>query len=283
MIQSKEHNQTGNLPRSVDHNDLLELARDLDRFSRRFERFCLVQLEQLDVYAQNLEREKQQFERQRSRDLKQIQDNRRALQEAWAELKEGHAAAAEIEAPDFGPSEVEADVPLCMKSASDPLQVLLRPGNSGEMLIGQLLLSLSRLNRAHGGCGARFELSECYSKTNGDMILDVHLFPAQPLVAMEEGDISDDILRWQKFKSALVMLPLGSGLDKVIESANVAPRDHETAQTFLSAARRAQDGDTRTASSVKRGSKSRQEYTDQLVELVERHEVDGLALQAILT
>ena len=68
---------------SVDHNDLLELARDLDRFSRRFERFFLVQLEQLDTYALQLERDKQQWERQRARDLQQIQQNRRALQEAW--------------------------------------------------------------------------------------------------------------------------------------------------------------------------------------------------------
>jgi hypothetical protein len=283
MIQSTKQHKVANTAQRVDHNDLLELARDLDRFSRRFERFCLVQLEQLDAYAQNLEREKQQFERQRSRDLKQIQDNRRALQEAWAELKEGHAAAVDIEAPDFGPTAEEAEEPFCMKSASDPLRVLLRPGTSGEMLIGQLLLSLTRLNRAHGGCGARFELSECYCKSNGAIVLDMHLFPARPLVAMKEGDVSDDIVRWQKFKSALVMLPLGSGLDKIIEAAEVAPRDHETAQTFLSAARRAQDGDTRTASSVKRGSKSRQEYADQLVGLIERHEDHGLAMQAILT
>lgn len=266
---------------SVDHTDLLGLARELDRFSRRFERFCLVQLEQLDAYAQKLDRDKQQWERQRTRDLQQIQENRRVLEEAWVELQEGNAAAAEIKAPDFGPADDEDDAQFCLKSASDPLRLLLRPGSGGEMLIGQLLLTLTRLNRAHGGCGTRFELSECYAKSNGDLVLDIHVFPARPLVAMEEGDVSEDVVRWQRYKSALALLPLGHGLDKIIETATVAERDHDTAQTFLSAARRAQDGDTRTASSVKRGSKYRKEYADQLIELVERHESDGLSIQTI--
>jgi hypothetical protein len=266
---------------SVDHNDLLELARDLDRFSRRFERFFLVQLEQLDTYALQLERDKQQWERQRTRDLQQIQQNRRALQEAWTELQEGNTAAADITAPDFGPDDVNEEERFCLKSASDPLRLLMRPGAGGEMLIGQLLLILTRLNRAHGGSGTRFELSQCYTRSNGDVVLELDLFPTRPLKSMEDGEVSEDVVRWQRYKSALALLPLGRGLDKVIEMSAVAPRDHDVAQTFLSAARRAQDGDTRTASSVKRGSKSRKEYADQLVDIVERHTDDGLSIQTI--
>lgn len=263
---------------SVNHTDLLELARELDRFSRRFERFCVVQLEQLDAYAQQMQREKTQWERQRTRDLQQIQENRRALQDAWTELREGNAATTEIEVPEFTP-ETEQEQ-FCMKSASDPQRLLLRVGGGGEMLIGQLLLSISRLNRAHGSCGTRFELSECH-KNSGVVVLDVHIFPARPLSVMTEGDVSDDVIRWQRFKSALSLLPLGRGLDQFVANAEVADRDHEMAQIFLSAARRAQDGDARTASSVKRGSKSAKEYSEQLVELVERHQDEGLALQAV--
>lgn len=263
----------------VDHEHLLELARELDRFSRRFERFCVVQLEQLDNAARQFERDKAQWERQRARDLRQIQENRRALQEAWFEIRDG-ASAANIEMPELQ-AENEAQDQLCMKAAGDPLRLLLRPANGSEMLLGQLLLMLTRLNRAHGGMGCRFELSECYERSNGARIVDLHIFPANPLVAMTEGEVSDEVFRWHRFKSTLSLLPLGRGLDQLLESADPLPRDHELPRTFLSAARRAQDGDIRTASSVKRGSKSVQDYSDQLIELIERHSEDGLAIQAV--
>lgn len=274
-------NEPINTMQGVTHADLLDLARELDRFSRRFERFCLVQLEQLDISIQNFERQKQQWERQRTRDLKQIQENSRALQEAWAELKEGNKLAADIEAPELSTGDEEIDQQALLKSAGDPLQLLVRPGTGGEMLIGQLLLSLSRLHRAHGGCGVRFELAECYEKSNGDVLLEVQLFPTRPLQTIQEGELSDDVIKWQKFKSALALLPLGRGLEEVAKSGEPGSRDHETAQMFLSAARRAEDGDSRTASAVKRGIKGVREYSAQLTDLFERHRDDGLALQPI--
>ena len=263
-------------------DQLLKMARDLDRFSRRFERFCVVQLEQLEAAVQKLDREKTQWERQRARDLKQIQDHRRMLQDAWAELRDGGATDGPVEAPQFE-SETEDPEHFCMKSATDPLRLLLSPGDGGEMLIGQLLLTISRLNRAHGGCGVRFELSECHEHNSGQAILELDAFPARPLVALSEGDVSDDVLRWQRYKKSLTMMPLGRGLSEKLKHAVAAPRDHATAVLFTAAARRASDGDARTASSVKRGSRAITEYSEQLNELVERHRHDGLALQVVTT
>ena len=76
-------------------------------------------------------------------------------------------------------------------------------------------------------------------------------------------------------------LPLGRGLEEIIQSASPGSKDSEVAQTFLSAARRAEDGDSRTASAVKRGMKGVREYSAQLTDLFERHRDEGLALQPI--
>ncbi len=263
---------------SATSEDLLELARDLDRFSRRFERFFLVQLEQLETEFQRLQQDRQQWERQRDRDLQQIQENRRALQDAWNDLRDGHADAANIQAPDLTGGDVEEE--FCPKSASDPMRLIIRPGSGNEMLLAQMLLNISRLNRAIGGSGTRFELSDVY-KVGTATLLDVHVFPVKPLSMYEGGEISDDVLRWQQFKSDVKLLPLGRGLDQLLEKAESIERDHELAQMFVSAAHRAQDGDGRTASSVKRGSKSARGYADQLVEFVERHQDEALAIQAV--
>ena len=126
------------IAKATTSEDLLELARDLDRFSRRFERYFIVQLEQLDAEFRKLQQERDQWERQRERDLRQIQESQRALQDAWQELKDGHAeAAAKLEAPDFSESQEEEQ--FCPKSASDPMRLLLRPGTGSEMLLGQVI------------------------------------------------------------------------------------------------------------------------------------------------
>ncbi len=267
------------IAKSTNSEELLELARDLDRFSRRFERYFIVQLEQLDAEFRKLQQERDQWERQRDRDLRQIQESQRALQDAWQELKDGHTeAAAQIEAPDFSAGQDEER--FCPKSASDPMRLLLQPGDGTEMLLGQLLLTLSRLNRAMGGSGIRFELSGVH-KAGSTIVLSLDAFPARPLSAMMEGEVSDDVVRWKQFKSDVALLPLGRGLDQILERSEEVERDHELAMTFVSAARRAQDGDARTSSAVKRGTKSAKEYSEQLVDLIERHQNEGLALQSI--
>lgn len=267
------------IAKSTNSDELLELARDLDRFSRRFERYFIVQLEQLDAEFRKLQLERDQWERQRDRDLRQIQESQRALQDAWQELKDGHAeAAARIEAPDFTSGQEEEQ--FCPKSASDPMRLLLQPGAGTEMLLGQLLLTLSRLNRAMGGSGIRFELADIH-QSGSATILSLDAFPARPLSVMMEGEVSDDLVRWKQFKSDVALLPLGRGLDEILARAEPIGRDHELAITFVSAARRAQDGDARTSSAVKRGSKSVKEYSEQLVDLVERHQDEGLALQSV--
>lgn len=269
---------------TVGREQLLEMAKELDRFSRRFERFCVVQLEQLDLATKRLQREQEQWKRQRDRDMRQIAENRRALERARDELKSGTAESASVDLPELPglPESLNRTAVLAgpVQSSAAPLNLLIRLADDDEMLIGRLLLAISRLNRGFGGTGTRFEISESYVAKN-QVILEIDAFSRQPLVMMTRGDVSSDVENWAKFKSAVALLPLGRGLDEAVDGAESAPRDHEAAVRFSSAARRAEDGDERTAGSVRPGRDAVDQYSEELVDLIEQYQAQ-LSLQVVV-
>ncbi|MBT5019913.1 MAG: hypothetical protein HON04_14350, partial [Planctomicrobium sp.] len=59
--------------------ELLDNARNLDHFGKRFERYMSMQLQKLEVAVDRFEREKEAWHRQRERELEELVSNRPAV------------------------------------------------------------------------------------------------------------------------------------------------------------------------------------------------------------
>lgn len=201
---------------SESRQQLLELARSLDRFGRSAETFLCEQFELLERGIDEFEREKAAWRRQLRRESSQLALQREELERLQAQ------ASSDGSTPDVAALSVQkkrATAAAARASGLAPIKILLRPREATSMQIGQLLFEISKLNRKMGGRGVRFEAGDVrkpvkrlfrWSGETGasGKILEVTGFSVLPLEARGshvslDVDTTDRLEGWISFKTWL--------------------------------------------------------------------------------
>ena len=203
--------------------ELLELARNLDRFGRRAEQFLCQQLEQLETARDDFEREKAAWRRQVRRESRQLAEQRDALDRQRVQAPNHRSSTAQCRADELElPGQIAASA--ARASGKEPLRILLTPGNADSSQLGLLLFELSQLNRSMGGKGLAFELSEVRrprrrlmrrsrQSEQPEWILELTASSVLPLaprgshVALDV-DVTERMEQWITFKSRLLQSSL---------------------------------------------------------------------------
>ncbi|MEQ9411740.1 MAG: hypothetical protein RIK87_28755 [Fuerstiella sp.] len=237
--------------------ELLVLARHLDRFGRDTEQFLVRQLEQLERAVKEFESEKAAWRRQLRRESSQLDAQRAELERLRADANPRNPACGEPDALRNDKTALAASS-AARKSGTAPIRLLLQPGTATPMQIGLLLFEFSKLNRDTGGRGIRFHVADIREPRRrfltrptdvpvADRILELTGLSTQPLVARGshvdlDVDTTERIEQWIRFKtlllqSSLVNEQLASGFRK---STPVADGD-DSRDTIREATRRMED------------------------------------------
>ncbi|MCA9079089.1 MAG: hypothetical protein KDA58_00960 [Planctomycetaceae bacterium] len=196
------------LPDTTPDQQLLTLARRLDRFGGKLERFLSVQLQQLELAISNFERERSAWEEQRDAELAKL------MQASGGHRSNGPTG----DGP--GAGNVPAEPAIASQpgpAATAPLKIVVQPGAANEEWLAAWMLEISKLNWAFGGEGVRFEVAGCRVAKSamdpGDELLELEVFSRVPLIQrVNMGEtlrqVSDRIDDWMRFKSSLMMTSL---------------------------------------------------------------------------
>lgn len=200
--------------------ELLDLARNLDRLGRNTQELLCRQLDQLAREIDEFEREKAAWRRQLRRECSQIAEQRKELERLCA-ITQGDSNAPLTSR--HGMRQQAADS-AARQSCDAPLRLLLNPGKATPGQVGALLFEISKLNRDLGGQGVRFEIAEVRqpkkrllarkSKPEADeAIFELHGFSTLPLKARGnhvtlDVDLTERVEVWIAFKSQLLQSAL---------------------------------------------------------------------------
>lgn len=233
-------------PPKTQRDTLLDVARSLDQFGRRFERFAALQLEQLQIAIDQFERDKAEFERQRDREIQQIENHRKSLA--------GHAAAPAVQTGAVAqPIAADPDVSRLRElrrkavtgrtTSANPLRVIVGLGSASEMEVARLALEFSNLCRAFGGQGMRFEINDCRVDASDYGLVELHAFSVVPLGGEQNGSA---LANWETFKSAVVLMSvLEPSLEMTFKATEPVDRSHPLRKLVSIAVRRADDVEQR--------------------------------------
>jgi len=233
---------------------VLDLARKLDRFGRRAEDFLCEQFAKLERETEEFEREKAAWRRQLKRESSQLERLRNELDQRQAEAaKAGEVPSQDAQAEQSQREAAEA----ALATGPAPFRLLLRPHDATSTQVGLFMFELSKLNREMGGRGLRFEIAEvrlpakrrfrrAETATATAKVLELTGHSALPLaprgthVALDV-DITDRIHDWIAFKTRLMQ----SGLidPDVVAAFYSGSRvgDIDLCATIREASRRADD------------------------------------------
>lgn len=206
-------------PQLQSQQQLLAIARRLDRLGRSTEQFLCQQLEQLERAIDEFECERAAWQRHFKRESTQLA----VQQEEFEQLLQAHASSA---SESHGSTVVsmqqrqEIADRASSRSGDAPLRLLLQPGDATQMQIELLLFEMSKLNREMGGLGLRFEIDNVSvprkrilgRKENPPScgeIIELTAFSRLPLTARGrhvalDVDVTDRLIHWIAFKSRLI-------------------------------------------------------------------------------
>ena len=242
---------------------ILGLARDLDYFGRRAERFLSLQLQQLEVAIEDFERERTAWRRQQQRVTGRIEQQRRDLEQEWERLRGQQSDAVEGTSASLSEQTRQIAVhPAARGNAqaghsTAPLRILLQPGSASTMQIGLLMFEISKVNREIGGAGVRFEVNGCrvprksaygrHESASAAAIMEVEAFSCRPLARVDSAEQPATVHQrvWDTFKSRLLLSSLTNPeLDKLFRKSSETARDHDSRVRAVEAARRAEDANS---------------------------------------
>lgn len=232
-------------PLRMSRQELLEKARQLNHLGKRFERYMSLQLQQLELTIDDFEREKEAWQRQKERELYQINSARphlisSAIGSQQVQRETNRPDSVKTEAPDPPPGHSTA-----------PLLMLVDPGEASEMQLGLLLFEISKLSREFGGGGVRFEVNTVRLRKRKNKsgqerpIIGIEAFSYVPLLA-HDGAPTRQLRLWEQFKSKiLVSSVIDRGLLKEFKKSVKAPRDHDLVNLAVESTRRAENANTK--------------------------------------
>ena len=231
--------------------DLLKLAKQLDRFGHNVEEFLCGQLAQLQRSIAEFEQEKAAWRRQIRRESQQLSRERQELDRLREQNDVGTSAAL----PDPRIQRRKAADEASRKGGTNPVRLLLQPSAASPMQVSLLFFEISMLNREMGGPGLQFEVADVrlprkrMLTRNPDpdcctQIYEFHGFPSVPLTARGshvslDVDNTERVADWISFKSQLLQSALADGdLAALCRKATPVKRSAETRSFILEATRR---------------------------------------------
>jgi len=212
---------------SKTRQQLLELARHLERFGRHAEQFLCQQLEELGQAVDEFDREKAAWRRQLRRESSQLARQREEIEQLSRQplSRPSTAALKAVSAPNQ--QKRDAADAAARKSGEAPITLLLQLRDASAIQIGLLMFEISKLNRDMGGRGLTFKvaavrtprkslLSRNVDTESSEEILELTGSSKLPLAARGrhvalDVDITDRIEDWISFKSRLIQSTLGGG------------------------------------------------------------------------
>ena len=260
MVNSEEAPKT-------QRETLLNVARSLDRFGRRFERFATLQLEQLQIAIDQFERDKAEFERQRDREILQIENHRKSLAgRVSAPAAETGAVVSVPVDPDVSRlREIRRKAVAGRATSANPLRVIVGLGSASEMEVARLALEFSNVCRAFGGQGIRFEINDCRVDEAGLGLVELHAFSNVPLAGENTGP--EVLANWETFKSATVLMSvLEPMVEKTFKTAEAVDRAHPSRKLTSIAIRRADDVEQRGMLSSDKSAAKQLQRLEHLIE-----------------
>ena len=233
---------------------VLNLARKLDRFGRTAEDFLCEQFAKLEREVEEFERDKAAWRRQLKRESSQLVRLKNELEQRQAAGVTPGNKGDSVSQPNR-PHQAAAEVARTTGSA--PIRLLLRPQDATSTQVGLFMFELSKLNRELGGRGLRFEIAEVRvpakrrfrrseTATTSTKILELTGHSALPLVPRGahvalDVDVSDRIHDWIEFKTRLIQSDLiDSDLATAFDSGSRVG-DTDLCATIREASRRADD------------------------------------------
>lgn len=224
--------------------ELLDKARHLDHFGKRFEKYMSMQLQRLEMAMDRFEREKEAWQRQRQRELAEIADSRPV----------DPISSSPTTAPKTESSSHSQNVGVSQEQTGNstaPLLALIEPGEVSAMQLGLLLFEVSKMNREFGGGGVRFEVNavRLSKRTNlrGKLqpIIGIEAFSAVPLLNYDSSP-TRELVAWEVFKSKILMSSLiDASLLKNFKKAAKAPRDHDSVMLAHESTLRAENANSK--------------------------------------
>lgn len=214
---STESESTVNLSGDT-RQQLLEHARNLDRFGRRAEDFLCRKFQQLEREIDEFEREKAAWRRQLRRESSQLVRQREELEQRDSERSLNKSVIRS--ASDRLQRTAEAAAAKARASGRCAIRLLLGPHEATSMQVGLLMFEMSKLNRDMGGRGLRFQVAEVRMPrrrlfwrhrtvaTTG-RILEITVSSMLPLMPRGshvslDVDATDRIEHWIAFKTRLL-------------------------------------------------------------------------------
>jgi hypothetical protein len=243
---------------STTRQQLLELARHLDRFGRHTEQFLCQQLDEFEHAVDEFEREKAAWRRQLRRESSQLARQREEIEQLTRDAASRPSTAGVNTASARILKQQEFADAAARKSGESPITLLLQTRDASPMQVGLLMFEISKLNREMGGRGLTFEvaavrtprkslLSRDSGTGSGEEILELTGFSSLPLAARGrhvtlDVDITDRIEDWIAFKSRLIQSSLGTGdLAAVYQKYRTVKYDGQSRFIISEATRRVED------------------------------------------
>ncbi len=237
---------------------LLALARHLDRFGRHAEEFLSQHFNELEQAVDEFEREKSAWRRQLRRESSQLARQREEIEQLSRDTSSLPAAGAINSVSARIHQKQDAADAAARKSGEAPVTLLLQPRDSSPMQVGLLMFEISKLNRDMGGRGLTFEvgavrtprrslLSRNVVTGSSEEILELTGTSTLPLAARGrhvalDVDITDRIEDWIAFKSRLIQSSLGNGdLAAVFKKSRTVKQDGRSRCIIREATRRVDD------------------------------------------
>lgn len=236
-------------------SDVLEMARQLDRFGRRAEQFLSFQLQLLERSIDEFEQEKLAWRRQQQREQSQLEKLRQEVAlERRSAGREGAfpglrgvsrlttASGGLPEHRELAPATPEE---LARQSSVNPIRILMHPGSAGADAIASWMFEFSRLSLEIGGGGTRFEIVESrlpprrlFGRRESGVIVELDAFSCLSLTeAATQGtfevDKSEHLECWIAFKSQLLQSSLiKSELETAFRDSRIEAR-HMASRTLM--------------------------------------------------
>ena len=211
---------------SETRQQLLELARHLDRFGRHAEQFLCQQLDEFEQAVDEFEREKAAWRRQLRRESNQLARQREEIAQLASVTSSRRTAGTLDAASALVLQQQQYADAAARKSGEAPITLLLQTRDASPMQVGLLMFEVSKLNREMGGRGLTFEVAavrtpkkSLLSRDSGtrasEEILELTGFSSLPLAARGrhvtlDVDVTDRIEDWIAFKSRLIQSSLGT-------------------------------------------------------------------------
>ncbi|MCP4786510.1 MAG: hypothetical protein GY903_32495 [Fuerstiella sp.] len=243
---------------SKTRQQLLELARHLDRFGRDTEQFLNRQLDELGHAIDDFEREKAAWRRQLRRESRQLARQREEIEQLSTETSTQSTTGVHNTVSTRVQQKRNAADAAARKSGEAPVTLLLQRRDASPMQLGLLMFEVSKLNRDMGGRGLTFEvasvrtrrrslLSRNVGTDSSEDILELTGFSTLPLAARGshvtlDVDITDRIEDWIMFKSRLLQSSLGNGdLAAAFKKYSAVKHDGQSRSIISEANRRVDD------------------------------------------